>query len=69
MKNLALEDHRFNVQFDENGQAIYFACGYFEEGKRPVLGQTYIANVSEDRTLGELESYFRNIQPPTQTEQ
>ena len=69
VKNLALQDHRFNVQFDENGQSIYFACGYFEEGECPVLGQTYIANVSEDLTLGELESYFRNIQPPTQTEQ
>ena len=68
VKNLALQDHRFNVQFDENGQSIYFACGYFEEGECPVLGQTYIANVSEDLTLGELESYFRSFKAPTQSE-
>lgn len=61
VKNLALEDHRFNVEFDENGQAIYFTCSYFEEGECPILGQTYIANVSEDFTLDELEGYFSSL--------
>jgi len=61
VKNLALQDHRFNVQFDENGQATYFSCNYFEEGECPVLGKTYIAEVSENLTLAELEEYFRSV--------
>ena len=68
VKNLALQDHRFYVTLDGNGQVTHFECGYFEEGERPVLGQTYTANVNETFTIDQLETYFRSFKAPTQSE-
>lgn len=69
-------NYRFVVTLDHNIQVDHFECDYWDyfnpgnpDGIIPLVGETYIADTDISFTIGDLESHFRNIQIPNQTEQ
>lgn len=77
VKNGRQTNYRFAVNLNGNMQVDHFECDYFDyfapdnnpDGVLPVVGETYIADTDLTFTIDQLETYFQNIQFPTQTEQ